>query len=283
MHGAGQCDEAFAHYIHTLGDNRSPRLFMAYMGLKGDITQRLEYFWNYHTRYPDLDLIPQIGLSMTKDGTPDLHYEHEVAAGLYDSQIELLANGLRAYGKPVFLRIGYEFNGHWNGYAAETYLAAWRRVVNKLRSAGADNVATVWCFACDGTDQDFMKFYPGDDWVDWWGIDLFSAHHLTAPSAYAFLESATSHRKPVMIGESSARRVGVLEGEVSWLRWFEPFFSLIRKFPCIKAFCYINWDWSKYPQWHDWGDCRLEQNTSVAELYRREMDLTLYEHAHRKS
>jgi len=33
--------------------------------------------------------------------------------------------------------------------------------------------------------------------------------------------------------------------------------------PGIKAFCYINWDWSMYPQWKDWGDSRLQVNKTV--------------------
>lgn len=283
LHGAGQCEDAFAQYCTTMGEQRLPLIFMAYMGLKGDVRNRLRSFWRYHERYPQLGLIPQIGLSMTKDGSPELHYEQDVADGLYDPQINDLVAELKSYGRTVYLRIGYEFNGHWNGYQATTYIAAWKRVVSALRNAGVDNVATVWCFACDGTDQDYMRFYPGDEWVDWWCIDLFSAAHLTSATAFGFLDAADLHRKPVMIGESSARRVGVLDGERSWQTWFRPYFDLIRKFPCIKAFCYINWDWSKYPQWHDWGDCRLEENPVVAELYCQEMDSPLYQHAYSQS
>ena len=65
-----------------------------------------------------------------------LSYEQDVAAGLHDEQIENLVKSLRVYGRPVFLRIGYEFNGQWNGYEPEeSFVSAWRRIVDAVRAA----------------------------------------------------------------------------------------------------------------------------------------------------
>jgi hypothetical protein len=85
-----------------------------------------------------------------------------------------------------------------------------------------------------------------------------------------------------MIGESTPMGVGVNDGQQSWDKWFAPYFQLIRDNPGIKAFCYINWDWSKYPQWNDWGDARLQQNPEIADLYKKEMSIPLYRHAVRR-
>lgn len=279
LHGAGQSPEAFARYVHALGPDAHPALYMHYTGLKHLPPGPMSALEACRAAYPEVPLIPQIGLSMTKDGSPEQHYEHDVAAGLYDAQIENLAESLRAFDAPVFLRIGYEFNGQWNGYERESFVAAWRRIVDALRAAGADQVATVWCFAEEGNDKDFMQYYPGDEYVDWWSIDLFDKEHLVSPFTEAFLDAAEAHRKPVMIGESTARRVGVHGGEASWKKWYAPYFDLIRRRPGIKAFCYINWNWAAYPMWHDWGDCRIEENPAVLEAFRKELACPLYLHA----
>ena len=44
-----------------------------------------------------------------------------------------------------------------------------------FRSAGADNVRWVWTPNVDGGGQyPFRRFYPGDRWVDWVGLDGFN-------------------------------------------------------------------------------------------------------------
>jgi hypothetical protein len=139
-------------------------------------------------------------------------------------------------------------------------------------------VATVWCFAMDGV-MNYMDYYPGDSSVDWWAIDIFSVEHFTNPYATYFLDSAYTHQKPVMIGETTPRYVGVLQGQLSWDTWFVPFFNYIHTKPSVKAFCYINWDWSQYPQWVTWGDARLEANAIVAGHFTSEMDSAQYLHS----
>lgn len=280
-HGAGQSPEAFAAYTAAMESGAAPALCMTYVGLNHLAQGRLlKGLRAYAAAHPGLDLIPQIGLSMTTDGSPEKHYEHEVAAGRHDAAIAALCRQLLEWNRPAFLRIGYEFNGHWNGYEPAGYIAAWRRISLALDAAGLlSRVARVWCFAPDGNDKDFARFDPGDDVVDWWAIDLFSDWHFAHASTAAFLDAALARRKPVMIGESTPRYIGVRDGAASWDRWFAPYFGLIRRHPAIKAFCYINWEWSAYPQWSNWGDGRVETQADVLAAYRAEMRLPLYRHA----
>lgn len=274
--GAGQSPEAFEHYVNNLEDAK-PVIYMTYVGLKNrNLREWVEKKDHDIKQYP-WQIVPQIGLSMTSDGNPEQHYENKVAAGEYDEQIEALCLALKDWEVPIFLRIGYEFNGQWNGYEPETYKKAFVRVVEALRRNKAENVAVVWCFATDGQAA-FMPFYPGDDYVDWWAIDLFAETHFKDPKTTSFLDSALLYKKPVMIGESTPRRVGVQDGEESWERWFAPYFELIRSSPHIKAFSYINRDWAAYPQWSDWGDGRIETNEVVLRKFREEMDKPLYMH-----
>jgi hypothetical protein len=224
--------------------------------------------------HPALDLMPQIGLGMTQDGSPEKHYEFEVAAGMHDDALDRLFDGFADLGRPFFVRIGYECNGPWNGYPPASYVDAFRHVTERLRAHGAP-AATVWCVEPHDIDQ-VMDWYPGDDVVDWWSVDWFDPGHMR--ESRDFLRQADAHGKPVMIGESSPRRLGTTDPEERWRLWYEPYFHTIRNTPGIKAFCYINWDWTGYPMWQDWGDSRLEASRLLAERWTREMDCPLYLH-----
>ncbi len=278
INGAGQSPDAFYNYWNVMNENEKPAIFMTYVNLKDVESDWSVQLKNNLLSYGNNFIIPQIGLSMTEDGNPSAHYEDDVAAGLYDEQIENFISGLRTLAFPAYVRIGYEFNGTtWNGYEAESYKAAFARITNMIRASGLE-AATVWCFAMDGV-MNFMDFYPGDSSVDWWAIDIFSAEHFSNINSDKFLDSAYTHQKPVMIGETTPRYVGVLQGQVSWDSWFAPFFNFIHTKPSVKAFCYINWDWSLYPQWNNWGDARLEANSIVAGHFTSEMDSNQYLHS----
>lgn len=286
LHGAGQSQIAFCNYANALENKALPKIYMMYIALNdSNIDNWLTYLLDGLKEYP-WDIIPQIGLTMTQDGGgAAASYEDEVAAGKYDANIEKLCQALKNWGKPAFVRIGYEFNGSWNGYSPETYRQAFRRVTDAFRRHNLDQVATVWCFGEDtspGGNNDYMMFFPGEEYVDWFGIDLFLTQDLASEHTRSFLETASEYGKPVIIGESTPRHVGVEKGKVSWYEWYAPYFEIIRNNPQIKAFCYINWDWSNYPQWVDWGNAQIQDNEFVMMNYRNEMKCDLYIHAEKR-
>ncbi|MBN2329774.1 MAG: DUF1080 domain-containing protein [Candidatus Omnitrophica bacterium] len=276
LHGAGQSDGEFRKYYEAVGACK-PLLYMTYFNLKRDAN---EFFARLESRLSPYEagLIPQIGLSMTRDGSPTDHYEQDVAAGRHDGDIDSFCLGLKKLNRPAFVRIGYEFNGAWNGYQPEAYKAAWRRIVYAFRRHGLENVASVWCYhPSSGVDQ-YSAYYPGDDFVDWWGIDLFSPSHFEMSDAIDFVQEAERRGFPVMIGESTPRGVGVLEGQTSWDSWFAPYFQFIGRHPNVKAFCYISWDWANFLQWKEWGNARITENSVVLHLYRNELRRRVYLH-----
>jgi hypothetical protein len=289
LHGAGQSPEAFRSYYAAVGGNK-PLLYMSYVSFQDDLPAYFATLRDELRSYTSSSLIPQIGLYMNGGGLdehPVPPYDEAVAAGLYDTQIAELCAGLKSLACPVFLRIGFEFNGPWNGYRPESFKRAWIRIVEALRREGLDEVATVWCY-CPlpsrreqpwGVDRDYEAFYPGDDVVDWWSIDLFEVADFYIDNTRWFMEDATQRQFPVMIGEATPRKVGVNEGETAWQKWFRPFFDFIYSQPTVKAFCYINWNWTQYPQFHDWGDARIEANETVLRYYQAELANEWYRHA----
>jgi hypothetical protein len=168
------------------------------------------------------DIALAIGLSLVENDHPGAL--DRLVAGEYDPNIGQLATFFNAIDNPVYLRIGYEFDGFWNqGYHdAARYIAAWRTIVDSLRAAGVDNVSFVWQAAVfpldemqDGHHDNLADWYPGDDYVDWMAFSSFvllderpaidvpaippTARELTDE----LLQLARERGKPVMIAEAS--------------------------------------------------------------------------------
>lgn len=175
--------------------------------------------WKMAEENPDSALV--IGLDITEQ-----YAENglaRLAEGQFDAQIDKLGGFIRKLDRPVFLRIGYEFDGVWNaGYQnTQNYTNAWRYIVTRLRAQDTHNMATVWQSstspaddAIEGTfEADLSIWYPGDAYVDWIGFSWFltpdqHGTNANAPStqkqlADQLLDFARDRNKPVMCAESS--------------------------------------------------------------------------------
>lgn len=273
MHGAGQDSVSYAGYWSVMPIGRQPATYMYYIDLDTLAPNWANALKAQLLTYPGNFIIPQIGLSMTDSVTN--HYEAQVAAGTYDTQIGYLISGLRSLANPVYLRIGYEFNGlSWNGYLPAPYVQAFQRITNMLRMAPDIEVATVWDAEVDGVTN-FTDYYPGDSFVDWFGMNIFNDSSFSNPILPTFMSLASSHNKPVMIGETSPIVIGAQAGAASWTGWFADFFSYLQATPQVKQFNYIDANWpaaavaDNQPSWATWGDTQLELSTAayVRNLY----------------
>ena len=210
-------------------------------------------------KYPGA--IIQVGLYMV-DALED------TAAGKYDANIDRLARWCKKAGVPVFLRIGYEFDGPHNHYDPQQYKTAYRHIVDKLRGAGVGNVAFVWHAHTYRQSSPIQDWYPGDEYVDWVGISYFSQHPADIKPVITF---AKNKGLPVMIAESTPKGRKTGEGEALWNQWYKRYFSSIAA-NNIKAACYINTNWEEQPMWRgqDWGDARVETNDFIKSRWREE-------------
>ncbi|MFH1998676.1 MAG: hypothetical protein ABIK28_03300, partial [Planctomycetota bacterium] len=55
----------------------------------------------------------------------------------YDDRLAFIADLLKEYGRPIFLRIGGEFNGPWKGYHPFLFPKAFRKIVTLFKRKGA--------------------------------------------------------------------------------------------------------------------------------------------------
>jgi beta-mannanase len=181
------------------------------------------------------------------------------------------------------LRIGYEFDGEWNRYDPEPYVAAWRRIVERLAENGVTNVATVWQSATHHTPRygghDWIDWYPGDEYVDWFGLSYFEPR---LDILNAFLRLAREHGKPVMIAESTPRGANlanVTRPQLMWDTWFQPYFDFIyANQDVIRAVAYINVNWNAQPMWtnDNWGDSRVQVNADIMRWWLDELNKDMW-------
>jgi hypothetical protein len=111
-----------------------------------------------------------------------------ILSGAYDDYIAQWARGLADFGRPVLLRFAHEMHDHpgypWavgvNGNTAADYVAAWRHVRAIFAEYPTSNVQWVWNpntlgdAPPDAYGPVYQSLYPGDDAVDWLGLDIFN-------------------------------------------------------------------------------------------------------------
>lgn len=181
-----------------------------------------------------------------------------VNSGALDGNIAALGRWIKAADRPVLLRIGYEFDGSWNGYPPAQYVAAFRRIMDRLRADGVDNVVSVWQSSGYQTNQStLLQWYPGDDYVD---VVAYSYFNQASPWA-GMIDIARAKGKPVMIAEATPKRnLSLGNATTHWSSWFAGFFQHIQaNQDVIKWVAYINTRWFDQPAWDaSWGDSRVQ-------------------------
>ncbi|MFN3405911.1 MAG: carbohydrate-binding protein [Cytophagaceae bacterium] len=205
-----------------------------------------------------------IGLYMTDGHQNTLN----VTGGAYNAQLDALANWIKSISpKPVYLRIGYEFDGQYLNNPS-VYRNAWIYIVNRFRSQNVQNVAYVWQAASgNGGVNYLMQWYPGDEYVDWVGYSHFEFDGNRFEGADIFT-IARNKRKPVMIAEAMARGFrldNATHANAAWSGYFTRLFNKIQQnIDVVKALCYINQDWDAQATWagQGWGNSRI-QNTVI--------------------
>lgn len=219
------------------------------------------------------------------DGHPVLD---GINSGLYDLAIDELVRGLPYTGRPVFMRLGYEFNGEWNKYDPVKFKQAWQRVARRLEQDKATRrqVALVWDMSCNAKNKDWQPYFPGDEYVDWWGVNVLDpGDGPSAPDSACvrgFVDAAGSKTFPVMIAESMPERIGTQAPDV-WQKWFSPYFNQLLKHPAVKAFNYINRDCRPTSKTRcngkHWGTARIQDSPHIGQLYARALTSSEFVHA----
>ncbi len=189
-----------------------------------------------------------------------------IVAGKFDEDLKAWAREAKEFGGPVLVEWGTEpngswfsWNGKWNGGANEgpgKYIAAYRHIVDLMRTEGADNVQWVW--HVNWLDQPeakwnrFENYYPGENYCDWVAL---SAYGPLTPRAVDGTESfrfkmATAYPrltkiapgKPIVIAEFGCALHHRTVDASEWAKQaLDDLFS--GRWPAVIGFCWWNESW----------------------------------------
>jgi beta-mannanase len=200
----------------------------------------------------------------SRQGEPDFQLS-DVIAGTYDSYIRKFAEAAKAWGHPFFLRFDWEMNGSWfpwsegvNGNQPGEFVAAWRHVHDIFTAVGADNVTWVWCPNVDpaGALHDLASLYPGDEYVDWTGLDGYNwglnpakpdrwrSFNELYEATYRRIAGSIAPDKPMLIGEMGSTEDGGSKAE--WIS--EALQAIPASYPAIRGMLWFD----TYDDGMDW-------------------------------
>ncbi|MEP6669837.1 MAG: glycosyl hydrolase [Chthoniobacter sp.] len=110
------------------------------------------------------------------------------ATGAYNHHFAKFAEALvsRKMGNTI-IRLGWEFNGGWYGWRAKENPGAfseyWRQIVKTMHAVkGAEGLKFCWNPANGYQAFPAEQAWPGDDWVDYIGVDVYDQSWL--PNTY---------------------------------------------------------------------------------------------------
>ena len=212
-----------------------------------------------------------------------------IAAGDCDAYIDRWAAAAHEYGGPLLVSFACEPNSDWfpwsgveNGGAAtgpDLYKRAYRHAVDRVRAAGAFNVA--WVFHANASSQPsrpwnaMAAYYPGADDVDWLGMsvygqitpgkDSWDEWSEDMDAAYGRL-CALDPEKPVMLAEWG---VGEFDDPGSKARWIKDAFAGLNdgKYPRVKAAVFWHERWQNKDE--SWSNLRVNSSPTALKAYRQ--------------
>jgi hypothetical protein len=180
-------------------DGRTPRLG-TYLGAGCTGASKLKAFEQWLGRDVDqmIDFIPWDSLQAARTweltcwkkidqrtmvfSLPMVQHASELGAaaeGKFDDLFRRYAEMLVRSGySSAVIRIGWEFNGNWYAWAAskdpQAWIACWRRIATTMRETPGAAFRFDWCptSAAHGFKAD--RAYPGDDVVDFIGLDYYN-------------------------------------------------------------------------------------------------------------
>lgn len=194
-----------------------------------------------------------------------------------------LADDMARSGAKIFLRFASEMNGAWSVYSRNPaeYRRAFR-LVYQVMHRRAPNVALVWCPYCTPTSN-ITQFYPGDDAVDWVGINMYNVTFHNNNRNYPgenehpcdllnYVYNLYAARKPMMICEYAATHSSKVEGiarpDFAFNKILTLYNALPRLYPRVKSINYFDSNNLQFVSDRAYNDYSVTDDSSVNDAYR---------------
>ncbi|MBI2898616.1 MAG: beta-mannanase [Planctomycetes bacterium] len=235
--------------------------------------------------------MPFIYLTFRRSAVPEPQvYLDLILNGDFDADIAAWAEQATDFGSRIIVDWGWEMNitdAPWNGthnggagQGPQRYRAAFRHIVELMRSRGADNIH--WAFHANFPEfpaedwNAFENYYPGDDVVDSVGVSIYGAQSpidATVPSFVALMDvayprlRAMAPSKPVMVYEFGSTAGHPQRTAESWAdEALTGIFS--GRWPEVRGFAWWNETWTNEYSPDDPTEMRLEVLPNLALAFR---------------
>lgn len=190
-------------------------------------------------------------------GNKGTDYLNTILEKKFDSYFIQWSRNCKRWGKPVFIRPGFEMNGNWFSWCGnpDKFKAAWKHIYKLFKKEGCNNAIWVWSpntksFPDEEWNQ-MEKYYPGDQFVDWVGLDGYNrGDEIPGQSNSKWITYQTIFNiplerlnkltpdKPIMIAE-----IGCAESASnSKAEWIEDAFKNMTNHPGLKLLIWFNYD-----------------------------------------
>jgi hypothetical protein len=201
----------------------------------------------------------------------------EIAEGRYDSSFTEAAELAKELPFEVMIRPGHEMNGNWYPWAGEpqAFVAAWRHIVDLFRQEGVDNVKWIWSPEVNHGNFPFDQYYPGDQYVDYVGLDGYNwgtnkgrgTHWETLSEVFgpSYRDITFLSSRPVILSEVGSGEEG--GNKAQWIR--EGLLHTVPvEFPRVAAVI-----WFDYDKEEDW---RVNSSPASLSAFREVVASPLY-------
>lgn len=198
-----------------------------------------------------------------------------------DAYLRQWAREAKAHGLPIFLRFAGEMNGDWTPWSVDpaTFIDKFRIVANVMHSE-APNVAVVWSPG-DVPRYNMNHFYPGDEYVDWVGVSLYTEPYSHGNPEESMLASTPiekleemyalyADRKPIMLSETAVSNYTNKDNkphyEYARLNLDRLYRVMPLKYPRLKAITYFNVDLKGKESYNNY---LLQEDPELFNLYKQ--------------
>ena len=225
---------------------------------------------------------------------PDRFSLFEIINGTWDAYIDKWADAARTFGHPMIVAFANEMNGDWFPWSGiyyggdqwigdhkswkgpENFKAAYRHVVDRVRARGATNIK--WMFHTNNYSYPLdtwnfaPAYYPGPDYVDWFGLSVYGQQFKDEPWAnipslvdWPYQEiSGLDPSKPVMIAEWATGEFPHSGPKGEWIKQGLDLFRT--RYPHVKAAVYWHERWQNLDQ--SYSNLRINSSVESLNAYR---------------
>ena len=281
--------ETIEDFEQMVGKHQAIIASSSYWGEQNFPTANLNVIWRYGA-------MPLIYWSpwdrpYTQNRGPDRFSLTAIVEGQWDDYLDKWADAARKFGHPMIVAFGNEMNGDWFPWSGwyygadewvgdtagpwegpENFKKAYRYVVDRVRARGASNIK--WMFHTNNYSYPLdtwnfaPAYYPGSDYVDWFGLSVYGQQFKDEPWAeipplvdWPYKEmSQLDPNKPIMIAEWATGEFPRSGSKAAWVRQGLDLFR--SRYPRVKAAVYWHERWQNADQSYS----NLRVNSSVESL-----------------